>query len=140
VTHETLILSKDQQTADNMSTTALQEFNHELRELIHNGPTVVPDFSNAWGTQLAQRVQRLRSRIAPNVLLKFREFARSRASSKEVIQHDMRQHPLPAELERFDSRWPFLRFGNLGTTWPSEGARARNCTWTCMMMRNYPPQ
>jgi hypothetical protein len=28
----------------------------------------------------------------------------------------MREHPLPSQLERFDTRWPFLRFGNLGTT------------------------
>jgi hypothetical protein len=62
------------------------------------------------------RVQRLLSRIAPDVLVQFREFARLRAASKEVVQHDMRQHPLPPHLERFDSRWPFLRFGNLGTT------------------------
>jgi len=62
------------------------------------------------------RVQRLLSRISPKVLLQFRDFARLRASSKEVAQHDMRQHPLPAHLERFDTRWPFLRFGNLGTT------------------------
>lgn len=37
------------------------------------------------------RVQRLLSYIAPDVLVQFREFARLRAASKEVVQHDMRQ-------------------------------------------------
>jgi hypothetical protein len=62
------------------------------------------------------RVQRLLAKVTPQTLVKFRQFARLRASSDQIIQHDIHDRPLPAALERFDTRWPFLRFGNLGTT------------------------
>lgn len=63
------------------------------------------------------RVQRLLRDIAPDVLSKYRKFARLRATSDRIIKHDMDQHDLPDNLQKFDAnRWPFLRFGNLGTT------------------------
>lgn len=63
------------------------------------------------------RVQRLLRDIAPDTLSKYRKFARLRASTNKIIKHDMDQQDLPDNLQRFEAnRWPFLRFGNLGTT------------------------
>ena len=63
------------------------------------------------------RVQRLIGQISPGLLGKYREFARLRSSTTEIIRHDMDDRLLPAELQKYGAnRWPFLRFGNLGTT------------------------
>jgi hypothetical protein len=63
------------------------------------------------------RVQRFLKRVSPPTLSKFQQYARLRSSSKHIIQHDMTAHELPEELQPFTvNHWPFLRFGNLGTT------------------------
>lgn len=63
------------------------------------------------------RLQRLIKGISPELLSKYRQFARLRATTDKIIRHDMDDGDLPPELQRYSvNRWPFLRFGNLGTT------------------------
>lgn len=63
------------------------------------------------------RLQRLIGDLSPTLLSKYRQFARLRATTDKIIRHDMDNRDLPAELQRYSvNRWPFLRFGNLGTT------------------------
>lgn len=63
------------------------------------------------------RLQRLIGKVSPSLLDKYRQFARLRQTTDKVIRHDMDQRDLPAGLDKYSvNRWPFLRFGNLGTT------------------------
>lgn len=63
------------------------------------------------------RLQRLLKQLSPTLLGKYREFARLRQSTNRVIRHDLDTSQLPADLQRYSvNKWPFLRFGNLGTT------------------------
>ena len=63
------------------------------------------------------RVQRLIAGLSPALLGKYREFARLRSSTNQIIRHDLDNSQLPEELQQYNAnRWPFLRFGNLGTT------------------------
>lgn len=63
------------------------------------------------------RLQKLLGRISPDLLLKYRRFARLRSSTDKVIRHDLDSSLLPPGLDKYSvNKWPFLRFGNLGTT------------------------
>lgn len=63
------------------------------------------------------RIQRLIASISPDLLAKYRQFARLRSSTDKIIRHDMDDRDLPPDLDKYGAnRWPFLRFGNLGTT------------------------
>lgn len=63
------------------------------------------------------RIQRLIQSISPALLDRYRQFARLRSSTDKIIRHDMDERDLPADLQKYGAnRWPFLRFGNLGTT------------------------
>jgi hypothetical protein len=63
------------------------------------------------------RIQRLLSKVSPMLLAKFREFARLRQAGDKIIYHDMDSKALPVDLQKYGTdNWPFLRFGNLGTT------------------------
>jgi hypothetical protein len=65
------------------------------------------------------RVQRLVGNLFPALLDRCREFARLRSTSDNIVTHDMALQPLLFELTQSqDDHWPFLRFGNLGTTVP----------------------
>jgi hypothetical protein len=63
------------------------------------------------------RIQRLLRNISPVLLSKYQTFARLRSTTKHIIRHDMEEHTPPAQLKQYTANlWPYLRFGNLGTT------------------------
>ena len=63
------------------------------------------------------RVQRFLKKVSAPTLSKFHQYARLRSTSKHIIQHDIATHELPEDLQSYTvNHWPFLRFGNLGTT------------------------
>lgn len=63
------------------------------------------------------RVQGLIKDLSPDLLARCRHFARLRSTSSEIIKHDMALHSSPSAAGISNTTdWPYLRFGNLGTT------------------------
>lgn len=55
--------------------------------------------------------------LRPGLVGKYRAYSQVRSTTDRILRHDLDTATLPAEVLRGSAdRWPFLRFGNLGST------------------------